>query len=241
MNPRKPLETVVLLASALLAMGDLVAPAGAASSAGEARVYALSFSAAPQALSLVREPCVMVDPGCRITIVKDNVLSVLASPEAQATVADLLRRLEVPPRSQTFQIMILAAGMESEPAIDLPQGAARALAGSGRLLPYKGYRLIDQGLLTTTGRGKIALGDSQTGFEAELKMEGGAEPGSPVLVRSFELTRAKWESVGQTPFRRSVIDTSFTIEPGGTVVLGASRLEGGDQALVVLITAVAGA
>jgi hypothetical protein len=208
---------------------------------GDAKVYVLSFNPAVQAANLVRDPCQAIDSGCRINIVKDTVMTVTASAEAQAKVADLLRQVDVPPRSQTFHIMILEAGLERLPRADLPEDAARALDASSRLLPYKGYRLLEQGLLTTTERGKIALGDPQSGFEAQLRVEGGSDPASPLLVRAFEMTRARFEQVGEQQFRRTVIETSFTIVPGQTVVLGASHLEGGDQALVVLVTAVASA
>ena len=38
--------------------------------------------------------------------------------------------------------------------------------------------------------------------------------------------------------RRSVIDTSFTMDVGETVVVGTSRMRGGDKALIALLTAV---
>jgi hypothetical protein len=37
---------------------------------------------------------------------------------------------------------------------------------------------------------------------------------------------------------RSIIDTSFTMDVGETVVVGTSRLAGGDKALIALLTAV---
>jgi len=241
MDSRTILATGMLLAGLFLptdarADGDEKTPPK-----GDAKVYTLNFSPAAQAANLVREPCQLIDAGCRANIVNDTVISVVASAEAQAKVAELLRQVDLPPHSQTFHLMILAAGMERLPSVDLPEGAARALGESSRLLPYKGYRLLEQGLLTTTERGRIALGDPETGFEAQLRMEGGADPRVPLLIRSFEMTRAKWEQVGENRIRRTVIETSFTIKPGETVVLGASRLDGGDKALVVLVTAVAGA
>ncbi len=37
---------------------------------------------------------------------------------------------------------------------------------------------------------------------------------------------------------RSVIDTNFSMEIGETVVVGTSRIRGGDKALIALLTAV---
>lgn len=238
MIPRTILTAAALLTGAI-GFGTAGAAAEPASARADAKVYVLNFNPAVQASNLVRDPCQTIDAGCRINIVKDTVMTVTASAEAQAKVADLLRQVDVPPRSQTFHIMILEAGMEPLPRVDLPEGAARALGESSRLLPYKGYRLLEQGLLTTTERGKIALGDPENGYEAALRIEGGGGGRAPLLIRSFEMTRSKYEQVGDHQVRRTVIETSFTIDPGETVVLGASHLEGGDQALVVLVTAVA--
>jgi len=236
---RRMIPTAATLLTGVMCLGNAGAAAEPMPARGDAKVYVLNFNPAAQASNLVRDPCQAIDSGCRINIVNDTVMTVTASAEAQAKVADLLRQVDVPPRSQTFHIMILEAGMERLPRADLPEGAARALDESSRLLPYKGYRLLEQGLLTTTERGKIALGDPENGFEAQLRMDGGADPASRLLIRSFEMTRAKWEQVGDHQTRRTVIETSFTIDPGQTVVLGASHLEGGDQAVVVLVTAVA--
>jgi hypothetical protein len=38
--------------------------------------------------------------------------------------------------------------------------------------------------------------------------------------------------------RSAVIDTSFTMDVGETVVVGTSRVAGGDKALIALLTAV---
>ena len=38
---------------------------------------------------------------------------------------------------------------------------------------------------------------------------------------------------------RSVIDTTFNMDVGETVVVGTSRVRGGDKALIALLTAVA--
>lgn len=235
---RRTYLSAAALLTGVMSLGNAGAAGEPAAARGDAKVYVLNFNPAPQASNLVRDPCQAIDSGCRINVVKDTVMTVTASAEAQAKVADLLRQVDVPPRSQTFHIMILEAGMEPFPRTELPERVARALDQSSRLLPYKGYRLLEQGLLTTTERGKIALGDPENGFEAQLRVEGGADPASPLLVRSFEMTRAKFEQVGDQQFRRTVIETSFTIDPGQTVVLGASHFEGGDQALVVLVTAV---
>jgi hypothetical protein len=53
----------------------------------------------------------------------------------------------------------------------------------------------------------------------------------------FEVTQEG--GAQQQPVARGVVQTSFAMDVGETVVVGTSKLDGGDAALVVLLTAVA--
>ncbi len=56
---------------------------------------------------------------------------------------------------------------------------------------------------------------------------------------SVRSTRAQSiRSTNQSPAARAVMDTSFTMDVGETVVVGTSRLRGGSKALIALLTAV---
>jgi hypothetical protein len=57
-------------------------------------------------------------------------------------------------------------------------------------------------------------------------------------MRIEETTRKVSAAAGARDGRRAVIDTSFTMDIGETVVVGTSRLKG-DKALIALLTAVA--
>ena len=67
-----------------------------------------------------------------------------------------------------------------------------------------------------------------------------------MLIEDFRVFQNKEVSVRvdgnvNTQYRRSgTLQTSFTINPGETVVVGTSKLNGDDSAVVVLLTAVQG-
>ena len=72
---------------------------------------------------------------------------------------------------------------------------------------------------------------------------GGAEPRSNPAALTQEAERLKRQIAAideATPlFRgRPVIDTNFSMDVGETVVVGTSRVRGGDKALIALLTAV---
>ena len=138
-----------------------------------------------------------------------------------------------------FQVVLLVADNrgQSMPQ-DLPQGAQQALADARNILPYKSYRVSDMVSYRTTDHSQTRMkgpaGQTYTlGIRAR---EGEAGPGS--LMVSFDLIEVdKSQQGSRTPrAATSLISTSFGIEEGETVVVGASRLAGRDEALVALLT-----
>jgi hypothetical protein len=59
------------------------------------------------------------------------------------------------------------------------------------------------------------------------------------LNREIAETDAKPGALTKRPATCCIISTGFTMEIGETVVVGTSRLRGGDKALIALLTAVA--
>ncbi len=92
--------------------------------------------------------------------------------------------------------------------------------------------------------------------EAKRKVEIGAAPASEIPKLEVDLRRVNREiedlaahqaeertgrpsARAATTFQRSsIIDTSFTMDVGETVVVGTSRLKGGTKAIIALLTAV---
>jgi hypothetical protein len=93
--------------------------------------------------------------------------------------------------------------------------------------------------------------------EARTKYEAGVAPADPIAKLEMEIRRGDREiedltarlaegSAGRSVARAgvehagrpSIIDTSFTMDVGETVVVGTSRLKGGTRALIALLTAV---
>ena len=180
--------------------------------------------------------------GCDYDVGGDQMLFLSASERIHAEFASMVSERDVPPASQSFLITILSADRSGVTADDLPEGAARALEDLRGFLPYTGFRLIDTGWMRTSSRAAVAMGEAGA-FTAELRFRGDPQTGAALLVDGFELTYRDWISgpdgkVIFTSDRRLVLSTSFGISVGETVVVGTSKLDGGDEALVVLLSAV---
>ena len=171
------------------------------------------------------------------------------------TLALVLALLALPVAAQQdrpthlIQISLLAASKSGPNELgDLPENTRQAIEDVRRFLPFKSYRLLDTALLRTDRVARTMLtGPDNREFRASFSLSAPQKAGE-LMVQSFELVE-KFElppsllaagggkSGPVSPASRQVLSSSFAAEVGQTVVVGTSRLNGGDEALMVLFTA----
>jgi hypothetical protein len=150
-----------------------------------------------------------------------------------------------PPRVQGFSVVLLLGEMQGtmtpNTARALSAPAQKALSDIKDFLPYKGYRVLDTQWVAGSefgeSKGRIRGVDDKD-YEFLLQtfpVEPSARRGTP----DSALSRARFALY--TPptgtGRITMIDNTFTIKAGETVVVGTSRLQG-ESALILLLTAV---
>jgi hypothetical protein len=160
--------------------------------------------------------------------------------------------------TQGFSVVLLLGEPQgSIPTDGLSAQARKALTDIREFLPYKGYRVLDTqwvaGADFGNSRGRIhGFDDQEYTFMIETTPKAiPSAPGTPeaalnrahfkLLVENGLqlLVRNQNAPIGQTPIGGDgpVLDNSFNIKVGETVVVGTSRLQS-DKALIVLLTAV---
>lgn len=188
---------------------------------------------------------------CKVTAFsssEDNrpgTLEVQADSATHEKIAGTLAREDATPRTQAFHLVLLAAGPKApatEP--DLPEGARKALQDLRGFLPFKGYEVLDSTWIRTTrsASGRL-VGRKGQGYDVELSFrKTGRLDSKELFVSSFRLTEDPSMPIaladGKPRPPRRLIITSFGLQEGETLVVGTSRLDGGDEALVLLLTAV---
>ena len=137
-------------------------------------------------------------------------------------------------------VLLLGEQQGSIPAEGLSPSALRALADVKEFRPYNGYRVLDTQWVAGSDHGSSSgrirsLDNFNLNFQVDTFPPGGARfrleiPGSGSV--SGEKRGSGW-----------LLDNSFGIKPGETVVVGTSRIAASrpqaDSALIVLLTAVA--
>ena len=145
----------------------------------------------------------------------------------------------------SFQISLLLADVAGkEGSVGLSPNAQKALEDLKDFLPFKSYRLLDFAWLRTSTRSSAQV-NGPDGKTYELSLNVGFLPrqeAGKIYISKFDLrdTSGLNLDVEAGPLRgpRGLISTSFGMDEGETVVVGTSRLDGEQKALVVLLTAV---
>lgn len=153
-----------------------------------------------------------------------------------ALIAAEMKRFDVPPRSLHFLVTLLVADNSDRPQLDLPGGAARALADLRQFLPYKGYRFVDSGSVRALREGEFRLGTDPS-FRVRLRFSWNDFPVRKELtLDGFMLQEILRTEDGGEDYKQ-LLSTSFSLSVGETVVVGTSKLNGNNEALIVLLTA----
>ena len=185
---------------------------------------------------------------CRVAsteITGRKYLEVGAEPAVQEKISRALAREDLQPRTHGFQIVLLAANLKpGGGGGEMPANVQKALADLKGFLPYKSYEVLDTAWLSgTQDRGMEAkLVDHQgAGYEVILQFHDSGSAADRSLFADVFRLRAEPFKIPGTPEIRpggDLIDTSFGVKEGETLVVGTSKATGSNEAIVVLVTAV---
>ena len=144
-----------------------------------------------------------------------------------------------------FQISLLLAEIDGSGSYEgLSNNARKALEDLRDFLPFDSYRLLDFAWLRTSVRSSARVkGPDGRTFRLTLNLGGWRDDETAkIYISNFDLRETTGTNLdvqnGLLRGPQELISTSFGMEEGETVVVGTSRLDGDQRALVVLLTAV---
>ncbi|MES1242857.1 MAG: hypothetical protein ABUT39_14675 [Acidobacteriota bacterium] len=164
---------------------------------------------------------------------RGGALTVRADSETHAKLARVLAEKDAAPPTQTFHVVLLAAGnKDSNPAPELAAGARKALDDMKGFLPFKSYRVVDTSLIRVirdeTVQARV-LGPSGSNATLILRFSSGGADGKKLYLNTFTLNDEK---------SGRLLQTAFSMDVGESIVVGTSSVSGSDEALVTIVTAV---
>jgi hypothetical protein len=195
--------------------------------------YITRYLDVSSALTLAWEQCPQRE-ACEIKGLSQDrgaVLDVTVDAATHERLARAFAKHDVP-RTQSFQLVILAAS--NKPNGDVPAlytGAQKALDDIKGFLPFKSYRILDTALIRVTqydvAKAQV-MGLSVNTYQVTLRFRTAGTEGKKLLLDVFALKDQKDDDL---------IHTSYSMDVGETVVVGTSSVDGAQEALVVLMSA----
>jgi hypothetical protein len=178
------------------------------------------------------------DPG------RKGYLEVAADAVVQEKIARLLARDDKALGNQNLQILLLSAGTKLPASgLEVPENAQKALSDLKKFLPFKSYQLVDAAWISATEgqpvRGRLQ-GSGGAVYQVTLRFRTTGDRKAPSLfIDAFQLSQEMVVQMKEGPHfdNRQLMQTSFSVKEGETIVVGTSKADGADGALVVLLTA----
>ncbi len=177
-----------------------------------------------------------------------NILIIEDTPEFVDKLLSILRELDVRPLDLMFTVDVIMGSMEEKGGEKIP-GSDKLLKELKSLLKYKHFARLDTTMIKVQDNGRTSqrMGGQGIGLLLELyprHVRDGGQDGFQVELSLRQTTRqfsrqdadGKLQHLG-TPLEKSMslLQTSLMLKDGERSVVGVSKLNGGDTALILVI------
>jgi len=177
-----------------------------------------------------------------------NILIIEDTPEFIDKLLSILKEIDVKPMDLMFTVDVIMGSMEEEGGEPIP-GSDRLLKELKSLLKYRHFTRLDTTMVKVQDNGRTSqrMGGEGIGLLLELyprHVRDGGKDGFQVELSLRQTTRrmSRPDQEGNleyfgTPLEKSMslLQTSLMLKDGDRSVVGVSKLNGGDTALILVI------
>lgn len=228
---------VLFFVGALLALGQQQEAKPEPKPPEAQAVIQLKYGDANQIASLLDFPGITIHPNSSL-----HAIAIAGSKESVAALTEEIRKLDVPQKNVELTVYMILASSKTDGEPENPELAPvfKQLRG---LFAYKSYRLIDSLML----RGRDGERNGQSQGSVEIPTSSGSAR-APYRFRYFALTVNSAGSASSVRIENldfllngtgvnGDINTDIDVGEGQKVVVGKSNFTGGDDAIILVITA----
>ncbi len=166
-----------------------------------------------------------------------GTLTIVDEPALVQKMLDVLAQIDVPRASWQFRILLLQASEEGLDAVELGPLAdypdvAREIED---LFRFDRFVELDSSFVTVMDGNETSLRVGGTeGFTVDLAPHARGDERLEVRIHLYR-PRTHANGAEVTVLRDTIVSTSFETAPGQTTIVGASRLDGDDRALITIV------
>lgn len=177
---------------------------------------------------------------------ESNMLIIEDIPEITEKILSILKEIDVKPLDLQFTVDLILGSMSRDPNADpLYETSLRDLKSDplikelSKLLMYESFRRLDSTLINVqdNSRSTQMLGGEGMSFRLDLQPRYIKEENGDSIRVELSLSSRQYKQDG-SPLSLTLIDTTLSLQSGDRSVVGVSKLNGGDKALILILSGV---
>jgi len=182
----------------------------------------------------------MSEKGKIRAIDRENRLVIEDIPEVMAKLLMILKEIDVRPADLQFTVELILGSLQDQEKKDIDKDLLSdpVIKELKDLLRYKSFKLLDSSIIKVqdTERSSQRMGGEGKSFKLSFHPRYIKEDKDDIL--QIELRLAEHLGINQEgkEMTLTLIDTTLTLKNGERTVVGVSKLDGGDKALILIVS-----
>ena len=179
---------------------------------------------------------------------ESNMLIIEDIPEIVEKILSILKEIDVKPLDLQFTVDLILGSMSARSADDstvpgvYPDKKIKSdplIKELSKLLTYESFRRLDSTLINVqdNSRSTQMLGGEGMSFRLNLQPRYIKEEKGDSIRVELSLSSRQYKKDG-SPLSLTLIDTTLSLQSGDRSVVGVSKLNGGDKALILILSCV---
>ncbi len=181
----------------------------------------------------------------KIQVVREsNMLIIEDIPDIVDKIQTILKEIDIKPLDLQFTVDLIlgstsemSEGEEASAAPDRKLRSDPLIKELSKLLTYKSFKRLDSTLINVqdNSRSTQRMGGEGMSFRLDLNPRYIKDENSDSIRVGLHLTSSRYKSDG-SPISITLIDTTLSLRDGDRSVVGVSKLNGGDKALILILS-----
>ena len=169
---------------------------------------------------------------------RDNRLIIEDTPETVAKLLDMIKELDVRPLDLQFNMDLIVASLDPDEGIHKDLRNDRVIKEMQTMLKYRSFNLLDTTMIKVQDKTESnqRLGGAGMSFRLRLRPRHIKEEKGDTFNIDLTLYKVMGSPVDAKEMSSTLVATTLTLKSGERTVVGVSKLDGGDKALVLILS-----